>query len=239
MCANYTPVTRLDRILGFFGVSRGPDELPFEFGEEAWPTGLAPFIRRRPGANVKAAANEEQHVEDEGLPEIAGGHFGLLPHFAKELKYGRHTYNARSETVHELNSFRKPWERGQRCVVPAEAIFEPCYETGKAVRWRIQQPGDVPMGIGGIWYEHPWMKDKGGKPVLSFAMLTVNAAGHPVFQRMHAPNDEKRMVLILDPAEYDRWLFCSTAEAATFFKQWMGPLDAFPAPLPPRTKKAA
>jgi hypothetical protein len=27
------------------------------------------------------------------------------------------------------------------------AIFEPCYETGKAVRWCISQAGGVPMGI--------------------------------------------------------------------------------------------
>lgn len=230
MCANYTPVTRSDRLLAFFGFSRSPDELPFEFGQEAWPTGLAPFIRRRQGVSLEEAGADGR--------ELVGGHFGLLPHFAKEVAYGRRTYNARSETVHQLASFKTAWARGQRCIVPAEAIYEPCYESGKPVRWRIQQPGDVPMGVAGIWAEHPWMKDSAGKGVLSFAMLTVNAAGHPVFQRMHAPSDEKRMVLILDPAEYDRWLFCSTAEAATFFKQWLGPLDAFPAPLPPRRKAA-
>ena len=92
------------------------------------------------------------------------------------------------------------------------------------------------MGIAGIWFRHPWMKDKAGEAVLSFAMLTVSGAGHIVFQRMHKPDDEKRMVLILDPAEYDRWLQCPVEEASTFFKQWQGPLDAFPAPLPPRGK---
>ncbi|MGO4394440.1 SOS response-associated peptidase family protein [Variovorax sp. M-6] len=82
---------------------------------------------------------------------VDDGAFGLLPYFAKELAYGRRTYNARSETVATLPSFRDAWRRSQRCVVPAEAILEPSYETSKAVRWRIQQPGEVPMGIAGIY----------------------------------------------------------------------------------------
>lgn len=218
MCANYQPVTRLDRLMTFFGIERPAGELPFEFTKEAWPTGLAPFIRRA----------------DDGGHRLEAGHFGLVPHFARELTYGRRTYNARSETVHQLVSFKSAWANGQRCVVPAEAIFEPCWESGKAVRWCIQQPGEVPMGIAGIWFAHPWLKGKDGEPLLSFAMLTVSGEGHPVFKRMHRPDDEKRMVVILEPAEYDRWLQCSVTEAGTFFRQWEGPLDAFPAPLPPR-----
>jgi putative SOS response-associated peptidase YedK len=222
LCANYRPVTRIDRLLTFFGVERAAGTIPHEFTHEAWPTGLAPFIRR----------------SEAGGRQLDAGHFGLLPHFAKEVAYGRRTYNARSETVHELVSFKRAWSKGQRCIVPAEAIYEPCWESGKAVRWCIQQPGEVPMGIGGIWYEHPWMKQQDGTPVLSFAMLTVSGAGHPVFKRMHRPEDEKRMVLIIEPAEYDRWLQCSVDEAATFFRQWHGALDAFPAPLARGSRKA-
>ncbi|MGO4391893.1 SOS response-associated peptidase family protein [Variovorax sp. M-6] len=119
-------------------------------------------------------------------------------------------------------------------VVPAEAIFEPSYETGKAVRWRIQQPGEVPMGIAGIYTK--WRSPE-GQELFRFAMLTVNANGHPVFQRFHKPDEEKRMVVILDPADYDRWLTCPLAEAPTSFKQWTGQLDTFVAPLPPRAPK--
>lgn len=55
---------------------------------------------------------------------------------------------------------------------------------------------------------------------------------------MHKPGGEKRMVVILGPAEYDRWLQCTLAEAVTFFKQWLGPLADVPAALPPRGKLA-
>ena len=54
------------------------------------------------------------------------------------------------------------------------------------MRWSIQFYGAVPQGIGGIWREwhHP-----DGRKVLTFAMLTVNADGHPVYERFHKPGD--------------------------------------------------
>src|ERR1700712_807147 len=91
MCANYRPVTRMDRMLTFFGVERDRDEVP----HDVFPTGLAPFIRR---------------AEDgSGNKVVLDGAFGFLPLFAKEIAYGRKTYNARSETVARLPSFRDAW----------------------------------------------------------------------------------------------------------------------------------
>jgi putative SOS response-associated peptidase YedK len=83
------------------------------------------------------------------------------------------------------------------------------------------------------------MTGSDGKPLLSFAMLTVNATGHPVFGRMHRPDDEKRMVVMLDAEDYDHWLSCSRDEATAFFRPWQGPLDAAPAPLPARQPASA
>jgi hypothetical protein len=55
MCSNYQPVTRMDRLLSFFGVERDPtqDTTP----PEIWPLGLAPFIRRQvEGSRTQAQA---------------------------------------------------------------------------------------------------------------------------------------------------------------------------------------
>ena len=87
------------------------------------------------------------------------------------------------------------------------------------------------MGLAGVYRQ--W-RGPDGRFLWTFAMITINADGHPVYQRMHAPGEEKRMVTILDPAEYDRWLQCSPEEAKSFFTPWRGALDAFPAPLAPR-----
>jgi putative SOS response-associated peptidase YedK len=219
VCSNYVAVSRADRLLQFFGVQRERDEPSLE----AWPTGLAPFIRlAQPGSG-------HRRIVDDGV-------FGLLPAFAKELAFGRRTYNARSETVHQLPSFRDAWRRGQRCIVPVEILFEPNYASGRAVRWAIRQPGSVPMGIAGLYtqWRHP-----DGRELFSFAMLTVNADDHAFYRQFHRPGDEKRMPIILAPQEYDAWLACSVAQASRFFVQWAGPLEGEPAPLPPKPRPPA
>jgi putative SOS response-associated peptidase YedK len=48
-------------------------------------------------------------------------------------------------------------------------------------------------------------------------MLTVNADGQPLFHRFHKPNDDKRMVVILRPDQYDQWLTCAVDDAPSFF----------------------
>ena len=215
MCSNYRPVTRSDHLLQFFGVHRDEDALP----ADCWPTGMAPFIR----------------LATNGQREIHNGHFGLLAHFETQVTAGRRTYNARCETVHSKPSYRDAWKRSQRCIVPAESIYEPNWETGQAVRWRINQTALVPMGIAGI-YTHWQPAD--GSARYTFSMLTCNADGHPVMSRFHKPEDEKRMVVILDPRTYEDWLTCSPDEARQYFRQWNGPLEAEPAPVAPKTPKA-
>ena len=217
MCSNYLPVSRADRLLTFFGVARERDEPSVD----TFPLGLAPFIR------LAEDGSGNRRVDD--------GVFGLLPDFATELAFGRRTYNARSETVARLPSFKDAWAAGQRCIIPAECFYEPSYETGKAERWGIQFPGAVPMGIAGVY--HQW-RHPDGRRLFTFAMLTVNADDHPVMRRFHRPGEEKRMVVILHEADYGAWLSCSVREAPGFFKQWQGPLLTFPAPLPPRAPKA-
>jgi len=145
------------------------------------------------------------------------GLFGLVPHWAKDLAFGRRTYNARSETLTEKPTFRDAWRQGRRCIVPVEAVYEPCYETGRAVRWRIERADGVPMGIAGLW---GWWRGADGREWLSFTMITVNADGHAVFGRMHRPGEEKRMVAILDEADYDAWLEAPAARAAQLLRQF-------------------
>lgn len=157
MCSNYKPVTRLDRLLTFFGAVGDHDAE----AKDVWPLGLAPFIR----------------LAESGRRVAQPAQFGLLPHFAKEVAYGRRTYNARMETVHKLPSFLGAWKTDQRCIVPAECIYGPCWETGSAVRWCIQQASQVPLDVAGIWRN--W-KAPDGQVRPTFAMLTVNADGRPV-----------------------------------------------------------
>ena len=57
----------------------------------------------------------------------------------------------------------------------------------------------------------------------SMTLLTINADGHPLMQRFHKPDDEKRSVVILPDAAWGGWLRAkSEAEARRFFQ----PFDA-------------
>lgn len=224
MCSNYRPVTSLDRLLTFFGVERSRDQPPPDV--DVYPTGAAVFLRLHPD------------WDGEGTPKLEAGNglFGLLPGFATEVKYGRQTYNARSETVATKASFREAWRKGMRCIVPAEWIYEPCYESGLAVRWKIGFPGAVPMGIAGIYRE--WFNPADGKKLFTFAMLTLNADHHPLFRRLHKPGEEKRMPVILREEDYGPWLTCTVDDAPMFFRMHPGPFDAGPNPAPPRASSS-
>ncbi|MGV8867621.1 MAG: SOS response-associated peptidase [Janthinobacterium svalbardensis] len=211
MCADYTPSLK-EQIEQQFGI-RSPQ---FDLPPEAWPGYMAPILR---GSH-----------EAPGEMEIAPAMFGMVPHWA-DHKLARQTYNARTETVASKPSFRNAWKRKQFCIIPAANFFEPNYETGKPVRWRIERADGDPVAIAGIWEYRP------ADQLLSFSMLTINADGHPLMQRFHKPDDEKRMVMILDPDQYQGWLEGSLVSDEDVYRQYPADLLlAQPDPLPPRTK---
>jgi putative SOS response-associated peptidase YedK len=213
MCANYLPATP-NQLQRYFGVAP-PDS---DYKAETYPGYMAPIIRPPHADTVP------------GDRACASAMFGIVPHWAKDTKIARNTYNARTETVAEKPSFRSAFKRGQFCIIPAASIFEPRYfQTDEArsliddyvppkhriERWEITSANDLLFGIAGIW---EYKQDgPNGLPLLSFSMLTINADDHPVMQLFHAPTDEKRMVVILHPDQYDEWLHCDPREAPEFF----------------------
>lgn len=211
MCSHYISANR-DRLAEHFGV----DPRDYIFKPETYPGYLAPVIR----LSVDNPAS--------GQLEVAPAMFGMVPHWA-DIKLARQTYNSRSETTATKPAFRNAFKRRQFCIIPADAIYEPCYESGKAVRWQIRHVDDRPMGIAGIWET----KSDGpeGRPLISFSMLTINADGHSLMQRFHKPDDEKRSVVFLHPDQYESWIHASIEEAPNFFTLYPADeLVAFPAP---------
>jgi putative SOS response-associated peptidase YedK len=174
-------------------------------------------------------------ARDPDMLEPVRATFGMLPHWAKDARLARQTYNARSETVHAKPSFRDAWRRRQLCLVPVQAFYEPCYESGKPVRWQIRRRDEAPFALAGIWETRPAFDDPGQK-LRSFSMLTISGAGHPIMQRMHAPDDEKRSVVVVPPSHYQTWLQAPNDEAA---RALLLPFDAaeFVAEPAPRAAK--
>jgi putative SOS response-associated peptidase YedK len=171
---------------------------PPRWAHEVFPGYLGPFIRASKSAEF-------------GTSELVVGQWGLVPWFAKERKLKYPTSNARSEELGAKASYKLPWARGQRCVIPAESFFEPNWESGKHVPWRFQRSDGAPWGLAGLW--NTWVDKETGEVVESYTMLTINADAHPLMQRMHKPDpklpshlQDKRSVVPIERADVDAWL---------------------------------
>ena len=215
MCAHYEALREWERYAKYFGINQPqpPDQLPLH----VFPTGLAPMIRRPP----------ELASGDDAVPalEVVIGQFGLLPGFAKDIKYGLRTYNARTETVSELASFKHAWAKARHCIVPCTAIYEPDWRTGKHIPMRITRADEAPLGVAGLW--SPWKDLATGEWHNSFTMLTINADTHPIFKELHRTDtkrppekQDKRMVVILNEDSYDAWLDAPAEKSREFFVQY-------------------
>jgi putative SOS response-associated peptidase YedK len=208
MCSNFAGVKDPRTYAEVFRAT-----LPADVVTDVWPGYLSSFIRKP----------RESDSGDEAVPEreALAGAFGLIPHWAKDTKITKNTYNARSETVAEKPSFRDAWKKAQHCIIPAQAIYEPDWRSGRAVSTRIERSDGRPMGIAGLW---SWWRAPDGNPLFSFTMLTVNADQHDFMRNFHKPEDEKRMVVILPEGSFGDWLNAAATDSGEF-------LNCFPADL--------
>lgn len=206
MCARYHSVLDAARLQQFFRLRSLRDLAGAR--QDVFPGYAAPFIRRP----------REWDSGDEAVPdrEALVGLFGLLPHWAKDQKLTKSTYNARSETVAIRPAFRDAWKRAQHCIIPAEAFYEPDWRSGKHVPTRIARSDGRPLGIAGLW---SWWRPPGGEEGHSFTLLTINSDTHPEMCKYHRPGDEKRMIVILREEDYDAWLDAPAARSMDFMRQ--------------------
>jgi putative SOS response-associated peptidase YedK len=192
MCTNYTPATPHHLLpLKELGPVSWPDG---GWPEETYPGYLAPILVAQPQTE----------------PGMRGylARFGLVPRWCRDDRHAssvsRGTYNARCETVQDKPSFRTAWREQRYAVVPMLNYFEPCWESGRAVRWRIERSDGLPLLAAAL--HECWMQPQTGQAVHSFTLLTVNADAHPLLNRMHRPGDEKRQLCLLEAPQAHGWL---------------------------------
>lgn len=231
MCSHYVGQTARAKL------ARVGVELPENWkapsgGFHIYPTQKADIIRR---------ASELGSGHD-AVPrmEMVHAHFGLLPNFAKNIQYGKRTYNARCETVAELASFRQAQAMAQHCIIPAAAIYEPDWRSGRFVQTRIEKADGETLGIAGLW--NAWTSPA-GPWINSFTMLTINADSHPIFKELHRPDlkrppvqQDKRMVVVLNEDAYDAWLYAPANQSMNFMRQF--PADWLVARPEPSSQEA-
>lgn len=190
MCVNYLPASR-SQLREHFGVTPAEADWP----DECWQDDAVPIL----------------------LPDCHGqlqaqvANYGFVPRRHQRDGIRLTTLNARDDSVALRPTWRDAWQRGQLCLVPMQAFFEPCYETGRAVRHRIAMRDNSPFAVAGLWRQ--W-READGHFSLAFAQLTINADDHPLMRRMHRPGDEKRSLVIVPRSQYGRWLACRQPQLA-------------------------
>jgi putative SOS response-associated peptidase YedK len=203
MCSHYE-VPDNNSLFQYYGAKPNSS-----YSSNLWPGGRGAFLR----------ADPQTDPYDDAVQKIEAltGIFGLLPSWVKDIKFARRTFNARSESVSTKPSFRYAWRQGQHCIIPATAIYEPDWRSGKSVATRITRTDGEPLSIAGLWDR--W-RSPSGEVIYSYTMLTINADGHAVMKNLHRPEAEKRMVVILPQSNINQWLLAKPEHSIAFLKQY-------------------
>ncbi|ENW24318.1 SOS response-associated peptidase [Acinetobacter sp. YH12105] len=192
MCSNYEFPSKSQLSL----LDLHAEQLELNMKSHVYPLAPAPIMMR--GA--------------EGF-ELDIARFGLIPFWAKELKYGRHTYNARTETIASKPSFRHAWKNNQFALVPMDTFYEPKYIDGKPHWFGISREDGNPFTVAAI-YDDVLIE---GEKIRSFSMLTINSDQHLLMKQFHHPDDEKRSIIVIPEESRHDWLCCDHEQAHEFF----------------------
>jgi putative SOS response-associated peptidase YedK len=152
------------------------------------------------------------------------GQWGMIPPGSTTrtpmTKQGRRmsTNNARTETISSAWTYRFPWARGQRCLIPADSYDEPYWGTGKNIWWRFRRADGQPWALAGLWSE--WTDPATGEVVPNYTMLTQNCDSHPLLRLMHRPDprlpadaQDKRSVVPIEQERWNEWLHGTMEQA--------------------------
>ena len=174
-----------------FDLGRRDNPNPFSRRFNVFPTDTIPFLRMPSNADRL---------------ELATGRWGMVPHWWKEAKPPKSSFNARLEEAAEKPMWRDAWSRA-RCLVPAEGWYEwQAVERVDPATGEIRpakQPyfirskdGAILRFAGLMAY---WKNPKTGEALRSCAILTAPAAGPLADIHERAP-------LVLSPEAQDAWL---------------------------------
>lgn len=182
---------------GRFALYSDPSTLVRRFETETIP-GMEPRYNIAPSQTIPIVRVES------GKRQFALAHWGLVPHWAKDIKIGYHTINARAETVASKPAFRNAFKH-RRCLVPADGWFEWQVIPGSKTKqpWFIALKERQPLAFAGLWER--WKTPDGGELESCTIIVTdANSFTQPIHDRMP---------VILAPGDWDAWLEAETKDA--------------------------
>ena len=172
MCGRYAFWTERNQVLKHFGLENAP---LFRHGYNIAPTHSIPAVRLHLGER-----------------ELINCHWGLVPHWARDIKI--HPINARAESLTSKPFFRDSF-RKRRCLIPANGFYEWQGRAGHKQPYFFRVKGAELFAFAGLW-------DHWDNPEQSFDSCAIITTG--ANKAMKPVHD--RMPVIVDPEDYEAWL---------------------------------
>ena len=155
------------------------------------PEGFAPRFNVAPTDSVLAL------TERSAGRELMLARWGLVPHWAKDVKAGARMINARAETLAESSAYR-PLLAKNRCLILADGFYEWRLDPdGKKRPVRYALDDGSPFGFAGLWTS--WRDPGSGESLRTCTIITTDA--NPLVAPVH-----DRMPVILPRDVEDEWL---------------------------------
>lgn len=173
---------------GRFAVTATPSMLAAHFG-------LSEPVEFTPNYNITPSQQIPVVRSLDGKRGLFLMRWGLIPHWAKDVKIGYKLINARAGTVFDKPAFREAIKK-RRCLIPASGFFE-WKKAGKMKQpYFVALRGQDLFAFAGLW--EFWHKSK-EEIVASCSILTTDA--NEIMAPIH-----HRMPAIIAPENYDAWL---------------------------------
>jgi putative SOS response-associated peptidase YedK len=172
-----------------------------------------------PGPRYNVAPTDETLVvvQREERRAITSYRWGLVPHWATDLKTGSRMFNARAETLTTSPAFRDAFRR-RRCLVPVDSFYEWKREGTIRQPYRVLREDGRPMALAGLWAG--W-KDPATEQVRrTFTIVTTTP--NEAIAGLH-----DRMPVLVPDDTWDRWLHPTAAEAGELLAM-LQPTDEIP-----------
>jgi putative SOS response-associated peptidase YedK len=137
-------------------------------------------------------------VRQENKNNLEKQHWGLVPHWAKDISAGFRMINARIETIATKPAFRDVF-RKHRCLIIADGFYEWKGEKGVKQPYFITVAASEPFAFAGLWDKWRINKDDKEPAYKSCTIITTTASKS--ISELH-----DRMPVILSSKYHEFWL---------------------------------
>lgn len=162
----------------------------------------AEFVRTetlKQNYNVAPTTQVYAVAEHDGNRVLTSFRWGLVPFWAKDIKIGNRSINARSETAATKPTFRSSFEK-RRCLIPADGFYEWERKTKGKLPHYIYAADGKPLPVAGLWSS--WKDPETDDRVLTCTILTgpPNDLLKPIHDRMPVILPQEHWAAWLDPS---------------------------------------